>query len=142
MNSIALEEQEYPVDMRTHKSQYQIKNINLIDKEPVPERNPRELKLSGDKARDVKEPVTAVHLPQNENAIRESNIDHKTARETSPKKRLKMHSKGLAGSDRKDLFIFPETPPLMHKPSPPSVYIFNALLGIILFIALSGTWLW
>ncbi|GKV49404.1 hypothetical protein SLEP1_g56155 [Rubroshorea leprosula] len=32
-----------------------------------------------------------------------------------------MHSKGLAGSDRKDLFIFPETPPLMHKPSPPSV---------------------
>ncbi|GLT34250.1 hypothetical protein SLA2020_087740 [Shorea laevis] len=142
INSIALEEQEYPVDMRTFKSQYQIKNINLIDKEPVPERNPRKLKLSGDKAGDVKEPVTAVHLPQNEDAVRESNIDQKTARETSPKKRLKMQSNGSASSDRKDIFIFPETSPLMHKPSPPSVYIFNALLGIILFIPSSGTWLW
>ncbi|KAF3439770.1 hypothetical protein FNV43_RR18048 [Rhamnella rubrinervis] len=93
--------------------------------------------VSGDKQASQS---SAVDLPQKEKSSAESKDDKKTVQNKSA---------SYESSDRnwKSFFIFvEESSPVSSIPSPPSVYFFNALLGMFLFVVfvrellLYGNW--
>ncbi|XP_017969884.1 PREDICTED: NAC domain-containing protein 14 isoform X1 [Theobroma cacao] len=122
---------------RFDNPQYQERSQNLIEQEDDPIRITKQGKFSVktvslDKARDVKQHVPADNLPQMENAVMESNMKFKKAKETNKKESLQMHWSESAESDERGFFIYLDKPSLNHTPL---VYFVNELLGIILFIA-------
>ncbi|EOX95537.1 Uncharacterized protein TCM_005010 isoform 3 [Theobroma cacao] len=93
---------------RFDNPQYQERSQNLIEQEDDPIRITKQGKFSVktvslDKARDVKQHVPADNLPQMENAVMESNMKFKKAKETNKKESLQMHWSESAESDERVL---------------------------------------
>ncbi|EOX95535.1 Uncharacterized protein TCM_005010 isoform 1 [Theobroma cacao] len=91
---------------RFDNPQYQERSQNLIEQEDDPIRITKQGKFSVktvslDKARDVKQHVPADNLPQMENAVMESNMKFKKAKETNKKESLQMHWSESAESDER-----------------------------------------
>lgn len=80
---------------------------------------------------DLPKKESSINFPKKENFVVESKKDWKMApAETS----LKSRTNGSAGNSKLGSFICLETPPLSHKQCPPSVYVVNVLVGLVLFI--------
>ncbi|OMO82378.1 No apical meristem (NAM) protein [Corchorus olitorius] len=102
-----VESLDYPPATNFYDPQHQECSEILIEQEEDPKRISKQGKISGktaslDKAKDVKQQVTAANLPQKENAIMESDMKLKTAKQTNGKTSLQMQWKESAASDEKE----------------------------------------
>lgn len=75
-----------------------------------------------------------IDLPQKESLGRESETNRKIVPVINAKPRAKSRSNELGGNDRKGRFIHLETTISSHGSSPLSVYLLNAVLGLLLFL--------
>ncbi|TQD85834.1 hypothetical protein C1H46_028613 [Malus baccata] len=93
---------------------------------------PNELEQQQSKAKVAAERRAAVDFPPKRNFITESNKDAEAVQGNNTEKGLKQtHNATTAGNWRSCSFISWETSPPLT--SPPSVYLFNTVLGAILF---------
>ncbi|TQD85832.1 hypothetical protein C1H46_028611 [Malus baccata] len=106
---------------------------------------PNELEQQQSKAKVAVERRAAVDFPPKRNFITESNKDAEAVQGNNTEKGLKQtHNATTAGNWRSCSFISWETSPPLT--SPPSVYLFNTVLGAILFfvfaweVVLYGQW--
>ncbi|KAL5792112.1 hypothetical protein ACOSP7_000706 [Xanthoceras sorbifolium] len=134
INCIQLLSEEFPFETRSCKPQRLPKSHN-IEKKSAPEKLYLQDKVSSkavsrDEVRD--DAKLAIDLPQKENTIVKYVKDQRIAR-SSGKTSSKMRFDGSNGS-RKGYIIFLETPPFGYKSNPPSVYVGNILLAVLLII--------
>ncbi|PQM40073.1 NAC domain-containing protein 45-like isoform X1 [Prunus yedoensis var. nudiflora] len=103
----------------------------------------REIKLQQSKAKEPEERRTSVDLPQKQISITKSSVDRKVAQGKNAEKEMEQTQNRTTPSNSNGSFITWQTSPLT---SPPSVYIFNTVLGAILFyfcvreVVLYGEW--
>ncbi|KAK4847505.1 hypothetical protein QYF36_002653 [Acer negundo] len=128
INCIRLVSEEFPVETRTTEAQHLLKSSPAkayLQGKVSPK------KVSRDEVRD--DVKLAIDLPQKENPIVKYVEDQKIAR-SNGKTSSKMRFYGWSNGSRKGYIIFLETPPLGHKPNPPSIYIGNILLAAVVFM--------
>ncbi|KAJ0112931.1 hypothetical protein Patl1_00712 [Pistacia atlantica] len=133
---INLVHSDLPTNTRAWKAQPQPKSHNLVERECAP----KILQLNGegsrtvyrDRAREVKEP--AINLPQKGNPTAKLDKDRKMPETTKAETNLKSRSTTSDRSNRKGSFIVMETSPLDHEQIPPSIYIRNIAVGIVLSV--------
>ncbi|BFG22330.1 hypothetical protein CerSpe_086050 [Prunus speciosa] len=103
----------------------------------------REIKLQQSKAKEPEERRTSVDLPQKQISVTKSSVDRKVAQGKNAEKDMEQTQNRTTPSNWNGSFITWQTSPLT---SPPSVYIFNTVLGAILFyfcvreVVLYGEW--
>ncbi|XP_021803752.1 uncharacterized protein LOC110748017, partial [Prunus avium] len=103
----------------------------------------REIKLQQSKAKEPEERRTSVDLPRKQISITKSSVDRKVAQGKNAEKDMEQTQNRTTPSNWNGSFITWQTSPLT---SPPSVYIFNTVLGAILFyfcvreVVLYGEW--
>lgn len=86
------------------------------------------------KAGEGRKESADIDLPQKESLGRESETNRKIVPVINAKPRAKSRSNELGGNDRKGRFIHLETTISSHGSSPLSVYLLNAVLGLLLFL--------
>ncbi|CAN6704696.1 unnamed protein product [Malus baccata var. baccata] len=138
INSIQLASDEYYNNERTRRRTYPTSALLALGK-------PNELEQQQSKAKVAAERRAAVDFPPKRNFITESNKDAEAVQGNNTEKGLKQtHNATTAGNWRSCSFISWETSPPLT--SPPSVYLFNTVLGAILFfvfaweVVLYGQW--
>ncbi|KAK0582790.1 hypothetical protein LWI29_029587 [Acer saccharum] len=126
INCIRLVSEEFPVETRTTEAEHLLKSSPAkayLQGKVSPKA------VSRDEVRD--DVKLAIDLPRKENPIVKYVKDQKIA-QSSGKTSWKMRFYGWSNGSRKGYIIFLETPPLGHKPNPPSIYIGNVLLAALL----------
>ena len=83
-------------------------------------------------AREGARQVANIDLP--EKVAMESVKDRKKVQVMNAKPAVKSRSNGSAGSGRWGRFIHLETTTSSHTSTPPSVYLFNLVVGLFLFL--------
>ncbi|KAM2157411.1 hypothetical protein ACFX1R_042990 [Malus domestica] len=138
INSIQLASDEYYNNERTRRRTYPTSALLALGK-------PNELEQQQSKAKVAAERRAAVDFPPKRNFITESNKDVEVVQGNKTEKGLKQtHNATTAGNWMSCSFISWETSPPLT--SPPSVYLFNTVLGAILFlvfaweVVLYGQW--
>ncbi|KAM1140983.1 hypothetical protein ACFX19_041706 [Malus domestica] len=138
INSIQLASDEYYNNERTRRRTYPTSALLALGK-------PNELEQQQSKAKVAAERQAAVDFPPKRNFITESNKDAEAVQGNKTEKGLKQtHNATTAGNWMSCSFISWETSPPLT--SPPSVYLFNTVLGAILFfvfaweVVLYGQW--
>ncbi|KAM1470446.1 hypothetical protein ACFX11_041166 [Malus domestica] len=138
INSIQLASDEYYNNERTRRRTYPTSALLALGK-------PNELEQQQSKAKVAAERQAAVDFPPKRNFITESNKDAEAVQGNNTEKGLKQtHNATTAGNWMSCSFISWETSPPLT--SPPSVYLFNTVLGAILFfvfaweVVLYGQW--
>uniref|UniRef100_A0A6M2F4R9 NAC domain-containing protein n=1 Tax=Populus davidiana TaxID=266767 RepID=A0A6M2F4R9_9ROSI len=84
------------------------------------------------KAREGARQVANIDLPKK--VATESVKDRKIVQVMNAKPAVKSRSNGSAGNGRWGRFIHLETPTSSHTSTPPSVYLFNLVVGLFLFL--------
>nr|UBT01673.1 NAC transcription factor 69 [Litchi chinensis] len=134
INCIQLLSDGFPVETRISKSQHFPKS-NIVEKKTAPEKLYLQGKVSNkatsrNEVRD--DAKLAIDLPQKRNSIVKYIKGQGTA-QSDGKTWSKMRSDGSNGS-RKGYIIFLETPPFGLTQKPPSVFIGNILIAVVLLL--------
>ncbi|KAJ8748484.1 hypothetical protein K2173_003381 [Erythroxylum novogranatense] len=127
-----------PSGSRIYKHEHQAGYQNLVGEEEV---SSRRIQLQGEtsvavceKARDATRDDAAVELTPKRSPVVAPKQDREMARVITAKPTIKLQSNRSRGDDRKSAYIRFETPKSGHEQSPPSVYIVNVVVGLLLFI--------
>ncbi|KAJ4727995.1 NAC domain containing protein [Melia azedarach] len=137
INCLELVVDEFPTETRACKSQHNIpKSHSFIEKKCAPQELHLQNKALCQAVSKVKarEAAMRADFPKTENSIVKFAKDQKMAQTSDAKASLTFRSNKGERSNRKGSFTFLETPALDHKKYPPSVYLSNLLISLILII--------